>query len=371
MALTDDIREIREGISTNRFEKEADVSQGIVLRILQRLGWPTFDTRVVMPEYSVEGRRVDYALCHPQNKPVVFIEAKRIGEGEGADRQLFEYAFHIGVPMAVMTDGKEWHFYLPGEQGRYDERRVYKLDLLAREVEECAERFERYLAYSRIGDGTALEQARRDYRDVSRARRIRDTIPDAWKSLIERPDELLQELLAEEVESLCGYRPNPNQIVAFLSTIKPGDGSSDRRVTRSKQSPSASPRRSRNKATARSSVSTNRYGVRAGDQFIEAESTSAIGALKALFTYLHREDKGFLERFAKLPKHGRTRRYVAQKKADLYPGREDLQDKSYEVTEGWWLGTNYSKRTIKKIAALAIETAQVPPSRKPVEIVIN
>ena len=370
MALADDIREIREGISTNRYEKEADVSQGIILRILQRLGWPTFDTRVVMPEYSVEGSRVDYALCHPRGKPVVFIEAKRIGEGEGADRQLFEYAFHIGVPMAVMTDGKEWHFYLPGEQGRYDERRVYKLDLLAREVEECAERFERYLAYSRIGDGSALEQARRDYRDVSRARRIRDTIPDAWKSLIERPDELLQELLAEEVESLCGYRPNPDQIVAFLSTIKTGDSSPGRSVTRSKrQSRSASSRRSRN--TVRSSVSTNRYGVRAGNQFIKVESKSAIGVLKELLNYLHQEDKGFLERFAKLPKHGRKRRYVARSKADLYPGREDLQDKSHKLEEGWWLGTNYSKRTIKKIAELAIDTAQLPPDQKPVEIVIE
>ena len=39
--------------------------------------------------------------------------------------------------MAILTDGQEWSFYLPGEQGRYDERRVYKPDLLEREISEA------------------------------------------------------------------------------------------------------------------------------------------------------------------------------------------------------------------------------------------
>ena len=31
---------------------------------------------VVAPEYSLEGRRVDFALCHPAGKPLVFVEVK-------------------------------------------------------------------------------------------------------------------------------------------------------------------------------------------------------------------------------------------------------------------------------------------------------
>ena len=162
MTLQDHISDIRQAIRNERFSNEAAVSQGIVLRLLQALGWPTYDIQVVFPEFGVGGRRVDFALCHPRNKPLVFIEVKQIGKGEGADRQLFEYAFHTGVPMAIMTDGQEWHFYLPGEQGHYEERRVYKLDILERDVEESAKRLDRYLSYEAMCSGQAIELARKD-----------------------------------------------------------------------------------------------------------------------------------------------------------------------------------------------------------------
>ena len=93
---------------------------------------------------------------HPPQKPLVFIEVKQVGQSGGADKQLFEYAFHEGVPMAILTDGQEWNFYLPGEQGRYQERRVYKLDLLERAPEECAELLSRYLDYKASCAGRCL-----------------------------------------------------------------------------------------------------------------------------------------------------------------------------------------------------------------------
>jgi hypothetical protein len=37
----------------------------------------------------------------------VFIEVKQIGRSDGGERQLFEYAFHRGVPMTILTDGQE------------------------------------------------------------------------------------------------------------------------------------------------------------------------------------------------------------------------------------------------------------------------
>lgn len=65
MELRDHIPHIQESIRAGAFVNEASVSQGIVLRILQALGWPIFDSRIVSPEYGVEGRRVDFAFCHP------------------------------------------------------------------------------------------------------------------------------------------------------------------------------------------------------------------------------------------------------------------------------------------------------------------
>ena len=96
MTLKEHIDDIRDRLEKGEFPNEAAVSQGIVLRLLNVLAWPTFDTQIVIPEYGMEGTRVDFALCYPQSKPLVFIEVKQVGNIEGAEKQLFQYAFHKG-----------------------------------------------------------------------------------------------------------------------------------------------------------------------------------------------------------------------------------------------------------------------------------
>ena len=113
MTLKEHIDEIGAGLETGQYGNEAAVSQGIVLRLLDALAWPRYNIQVIIPEYSVGGRRVDFALCHPPSKPIVFIEVKQVGNIEGAEQQLFEYAFHEGVPIAILTDGRVWRFFHP------------------------------------------------------------------------------------------------------------------------------------------------------------------------------------------------------------------------------------------------------------------
>ena len=111
-------------------------------------------------------------------------------------RQALEYAFHTGVPFIVLTDGKTWSFYLPAEQGSYEERRVFKLDLFERPVGESADVLQRYLEQGRVASGEALETARREYRSQNRRAVAREAIPEAWSGLVDEGDELLIELLA-------------------------------------------------------------------------------------------------------------------------------------------------------------------------------
>lgn len=214
--LSELLQKIQSALRDQRFPNEAAISQGVVLPILRELQWPDHDTQVVYPEYTVEGRRVDFALCPRPNRPLVFIEVKQLGQSEGADRQLFEYAFHAGIPMAVLTDGQEWNFYLPAEPGDYEERRVYKLDLLERDLEESTRIFGRYLAYQKICSGQAIADARTDYQNVARKREIEATIPKAWQRLLEEPEQRLVDLVAERVESLCGYKPDVEPLSKFL-----------------------------------------------------------------------------------------------------------------------------------------------------------
>jgi len=216
MTITNLLINVCEKLRQKKFVSEENVKQEIVEQALFSLGWNVFDVSIVAREFAMENRRVDYALFHPPKKPLIFIEVKNVGLSGGADRQLFEYAFHLGVPMAILTDGREWSFYLPAQQGRYDERRVYKLDLLERSIEEAAYRLERYLSYNSICSGQALKNAQSDYENVTRDRDIQATLPKAWIALLQDKDSLVLELLADKVEDLCGYKPNVAICETFL-----------------------------------------------------------------------------------------------------------------------------------------------------------
>ena len=220
MQLETHLLDIQERLKNNEYSNEQAISQGIVLRLLSALEWPFHDTQIVIPEYKIPGGRVDFALCAHKNKPVIFVEVKQPGNTLGADKQLFEYAFHTGVPFAIVTDGKEWHFYLPSGTGNYDERRVYKLNLIERDIQESVYRLERYLAYEDVLKGGALENAREDYKNVSKEREANENIPVAWKRLLEEKDEMILDSVSEKVESICGFKPTYKQILNYLSSLQ-------------------------------------------------------------------------------------------------------------------------------------------------------
>lgn len=350
--LEGEIERVREGLGTGRFPNEASVSQGVVLRLLHALGWPSYDVDIVAPEYSLEGRRVDFALCHPPGKPLVFVEVKQVGKSEGNERQLFEYAFHKGVPLAILTDGQEWHFFLPGEQGDYGERRVYKLDLVEREVAESARRLERYLGYPAICDGSAIEMARADYRDVAQDREIRAALPDAWQKLVDEEDDLLIELVADRVESLCGYKPDPDLVAGFLAeqVVRREPGNSSGVPRPSPPVGAVAPVR------AKPSPASSGFGFTIDGQDFLCRNGRDV--LVSVFEELTRRDASFPERFAALPKHGRSRRYLARDRDELYPDRPDLvANHSHRLSSGWWLGVNVSRKAVERIVQMACGVA--------------
>ncbi len=220
MTLKEHIDDICNRLGRNEFKSEDKVSNGIVRRLLDALSWPVYDMTVVISEYPVEKRRVDFALCHPSLKPLVFIEVKQVGHlDEDAEKQLFEYAYHEGVPVVILTDGKEWHFFHPIGRGRYKERKVYKLDLFEMDSGESAERLGRYLNYESICIGEATKAIEDDYRNISKNRQIEASLPEAWVELVQEEDELLLEIIAEKTESQCGDKPSGEQVLIFLKNL--------------------------------------------------------------------------------------------------------------------------------------------------------
>lgn len=133
-----------DNLASNQLRNEAQVKSAVILPVLRALGWNDANPNSVLPEYEVPKEQskgyVDYALLGRRG-PLVFVEAKRIGGIDvNAETQLFKYAVNRGVPILILTDGRQWDFYLSMAAGIPQERRFYRLELDSKQnISECAE----------------------------------------------------------------------------------------------------------------------------------------------------------------------------------------------------------------------------------------
>lgn len=354
MPLPDTITDIISKLRQGRFSNEQSISQGIVLRLLQELGWDVYDTAIVWPEFQTGEGRVDFALCHPPSKPSVFIEVKQPGKAEDGVRQALEYAFHTGVPFVILTDGKTWSFYLPAEQGTYEERRVYKLDLFERTPDQASETLVRYASRNRVESGEALETARKEYRSRNRRSIAKQAIPTSWNELLEKGDELMVELLADAVESKVGVRPEIDDISDFFAAL----------TQQTKNPPSSTPLQQNSSSGTPSPVPakipttpSNRFGTLTiqGKDF---PYSNAKDAMVKILTILSETDQSFLQRCSQHPDcRGKKRRYIARTPEELYPGRSDLVQYNEAIPDGWYVATNLSNQIKLSIVKAATQVA--------------
>jgi hypothetical protein len=252
-----------------------------------------------------------------------------------------------------LTDGKTWSFYVPAEQGSYEDRRVYKLDLLERPPGEATETLIRYLGRERVADGKALETARQEYRSRNRRSQARAAIPEVWRELVGKGNEELVELLASNVEVKTGIRPDTDEVAEFLAALGKPVIVEASRSTISEQWSRAPERRTPQRAASE----TSRSGklVLGGKVYSYA---NAKDAMVIILRELAKSDPTFLERCSQHPDaQGRKRRYIARTPEELYPDREDLRDMREPLPGGWLVATNLNNVLKKTIIKLAAEVA--------------
>ena len=239
------------------------------------------------------------------------------------------------MPFLVLTDGKEWNFYLPLEQGNYLDRKLFKLDLLDRNLQKTIDRFEKYLAFDRVINGSALEDSKNDYLEISRRREAEIYIPQAWQKLVEDRDDALINLLIDSVQSLSGFRPDRESCEQYLLNIL--TSLPVRSVT---QQPRDFPTHRK--------VNNTQIGYKINGQ--SHSENSARNVMIAIFKYLASIDPTFLDRFSTNFGNSNRRKIISRRKEELYPNRPEFyNDKgmSREFLPGWWIGLNYSKDSIK------------------------
>ncbi len=201
---------------------EAATRQAAVQPTLEMLGWNSRNLNEVVPEYQVRGGgRIDYCL-RSSGGSLVHVEVKRMGTDlTPHQEQLLRYAFEEGVQLAVLTDGLIWWVYLPRESGGWEQRRFFTIDFRRQSSERAAQYLRSFLQREAVVDGAAVEAAKVEFAEQERQRRVRDTLPIAWKQLLAGPDELLAELLAETVAGISGHRPDPEILARFLLDALP------------------------------------------------------------------------------------------------------------------------------------------------------
>lgn len=210
MKLQEYIARVRARLEQGSYsDSEAAVRQGIIDPLLRLLGWDTDNVQCVVPEYSVGGGRVDYALCHPSKKPRVFIEAKAVGKVKKAAEQLFRYDSHERVSIAVATDGRKWIFFHPTGVGTREERKIHELDLTTRSVEKNAKILQEYLGYVSVLMGKADAAIKRDYKNIVNQRETERRLPD----LVEQEDESLVKIVADKTQGLSVFCPTNQQVI--------------------------------------------------------------------------------------------------------------------------------------------------------------
>ncbi len=338
--------------------------------ILRLLGWDDSDPEQVMPEYASGGRRVDFALCIAGKRPSLFIEVKGVGRALDGDRQLFEYAFHEGIPLCLLTDGRDWSFYLPGGQGTYDDRRVYRLQLNERPTSECARVLKRYMERARVKSGDAFEDAMRDYRDIASRREAARSLPIAWKQLAEQPEDLLVELLSEQTEAISGFRPSSAEVTHFLRSLKvSSDSTIAQRATRQPALNGSVPTSVVvEEAPAHPTTPVSSSG-RALEYTLFGSRRTAHNAATALIQVLSAIAERYPDQMEAIAiaARGRSRNHIARSAEEIYPARPDLARAS-EIAPGWLVGLNIANREKTRIIR---EACRVVGLRYGIDVLID
>lgn len=199
---------------------EATTKQIIILRLFSILGWNIYDPNEVQPEYSIEGKRVDYSLRYQQQNKV-FVEVKKVDEDlEMHQEQLLNYAFLEGIKIAVLTNGLSWWFYLPLNPGSWEQRKFFSIDILQQEENELIQNFISFLSKENIITEKALSIAESLHKNNQRGRIISISLPNAWNKIIQETDEALINLINDTNEKICGFRATNEQIAEFLNDSK-------------------------------------------------------------------------------------------------------------------------------------------------------
>jgi hypothetical protein len=215
--LVEFIRKIQTDQRFGTFD-EAAIKQGVVLKILSLLDWDPFDVDEVQPEYEIQGNRVDFCLKKERANKIFILVRKNEKEFFKHQDKILSLSTQGKVPIAVLTNGLTWWFFLPLVQGSADEKKFLTIEMGSQKAEEASEMFENFLTRENVVSGEAEKAAEDIYTAKQRDFYIKETLPKAWSQIMSDPKKWLADILGSVTEELCGYHPEREVIEGFISS---------------------------------------------------------------------------------------------------------------------------------------------------------
>ena len=202
---------------------EITTKQAIITPILSILGWNTNNPNEVKLEFVVSQnpvKRVDYSL-KINNVNAVFIEAKKTSEDlERHQEQLLNYAYGLGIKLAILTNGITWWFYLPYlERTTFRQRKFISINLKSQLLEDIEHNFDKYLNINNIRSGSAISEANFLLESRVRELEIDENLPNVWESVFSQPDDDIINLINKKLEQKCGFTAPEEKIKSFLLAL--------------------------------------------------------------------------------------------------------------------------------------------------------
>jgi hypothetical protein len=153
----------------------------------------------------------------------VFVEVKRPGEALGDHQeQLLRYAFTSGIRLAALTNGLSWWFYLPLQEGSWEERKFDSLEISRNDLSVFSERISNYLSKDSVSYNRAVEIASNRYKELREMKLLDEAFPRAWSLVVNEDNQDFLELLNRKIEEICGYRASKEKLARNIYIQKLG-----------------------------------------------------------------------------------------------------------------------------------------------------
>lgn len=337
--LIEHILDIRTRLNREEYDNEVKICDGIVKRLLADLGWPLFETEVVSPQFKIESGTergyVDFALCHPPKKPLVFLEVKVVGSADqkGED-QLFRYCYREGVKLAILTDGCTWKFYYPYGGGQISDRLFRQFDIVAGDATIIAETLQWFLDLDAVKSGIAYNRCENAYTECQSQRKAAEAFDSVWNALLCESDKRLVDIFTRKVEENTGIRPKQNAVVEFL-----------RKQATQPLTELTGPPPTDEKAHKGEALVTPFFTLNG----VTTQFKTGKEVFVAIFREFAKRDNGFCKHYANTQRTGGKRLELARRAEDLYPpGSKWARTDASELPGGRWLATHLSDKLKEK-----------------------